>query len=147
MLLAQELVALLGLLVFLDGHQVHGPHLVNALLQALNLLRHCIPIGGHPRGSHFFRRHHMHLGRPFIGKRNGDALAANIVELEMILLLDALPQVLNGHVLLRQLDFDRAPLLLQVAQSPPLLPQALFTRSNVRFLRLLLRPPVRRFAH
>ena len=33
-LLAEELVALLGFLVFLDGHQVHRPHLVDALLQA-----------------------------------------------------------------------------------------------------------------
>ena len=44
-LLAEELVALLGLLVFLDGHQVHRPHLVDALLQRLDLLRHGVPIG------------------------------------------------------------------------------------------------------
>ena len=42
-LLAEELVALLGFLVFLDGHQVHRPHFVDALLQRLDLLRHRRP--------------------------------------------------------------------------------------------------------
>ena len=37
-LLAEELVALLGFFVFLDGHQVHRPHLVDALLQRFDLL-------------------------------------------------------------------------------------------------------------
>ena len=43
-LFAEELVALLGFLVFLDGHQVHRPHLVQPLLQRA-------PPGRPPRSS------------------------------------------------------------------------------------------------
>ena len=125
MLLAQELVALLGFLVFLDGHQVHRPHLVDALLQRLDLLRHGGPVGGRAGGGHFLRRHHVHLGRAFVGVGDGDALAANVVEVDVVFLLDPLAQVLHGHVLLRQLDIEGAALFLQLGQAPALLAQAL----------------------
>ena len=43
--LAQELVALLGFLVFLDGHEVDGAHFVDARLQGFDLLGDGVPIG------------------------------------------------------------------------------------------------------
>ena len=40
----EELVALLGFLVFLDGHQIDRAHFVEPLLQRVDLLRHRRPI-------------------------------------------------------------------------------------------------------
>ena len=80
MLFAQELVTLLGFFVFLDRHEVHRPHLIQPHLQCRYLLGNHVPICGRAAGRHFFRRHHMHFCRTFIGESNGDALAANIVE-------------------------------------------------------------------
>ena len=146
-LLAEELVALLGLLVFLDGHQVHRPHLVNALLQVLDLPGDGRPIGGGAGGGHFLGRHHVHLGRAFVGVGNGDALAANAVEADVVFLLDPLAQVLHRHVLLRQLHFEGAALLLQLGQPPALLAQTFLARGDVLVLGLLLRHQLRRSAH
>ena len=143
-LLAQELVALLGFLVFLDSDEVHRPHLVDALLQRLDLLGDGSPIRGGARGGHFIRRHYMHLRLALVGVGDGDALAANVVEVEMILLLDPLAQVLHGHVLLRQFDIEGSALFLQAGQTPALLAQAFLARGHVLVLGLLLRHQVRR---
>ena len=84
-------------------------------------------------------RHHVHLGRAFVGEGDGDALAANVVEVHVVFLLDPLAQVLHGHVLLRQLDLEGAALLLQLGQDAALLAQAFLARRDVRVLGLLLR--------
>ena len=81
-------MALLGFLVFLDGHQVHRADFVEPLLQRLDLLRHGVPIRGRAARRHFLRRQRLHLGRPFVGKRDGDALAADVVQVDVIFLLD-----------------------------------------------------------
>ncbi len=111
-LLAEELVALLGFLVFLDGHQVHRPHLINARLQRLDLLRHGAPIRRRARRGHLRRCQHVNPRRPLVRVGDRNALAADVVGTDMILLLDPLAQVLDRHVLLRQLDFERPALLL-----------------------------------
>ena len=65
-LLGQELMALLGFLVFLDGHEVHRADLVEALLQRLDLLRDGVPIRAHAARGHFLRRQRL---RPWPGLR------------------------------------------------------------------------------
>ena len=137
MLRGKELVALLGLLVFLDGHQIDRPHLVNLLLQNFHLLLHGIPIGGGPRLGHLLRRQGFHLRLAFIGMRDGDAFAADILEVEVIFLLHFLPQVLDGHVLLRQFHVERAALILQFRQAAALRTQRLVATGNLAFLRIL----------
>ena len=53
----------------------------------------------------------MDLGGAFVGEGDGDAFAADVIEVDVVFLLNALAQVLHGHVLLGQLDFERAALL------------------------------------
>ena len=137
--LRQKLIALLGFLVFLDGHQVHRADFVEPFLQGFDLLRDGVPIRGRARGGHFFRRHHMHLRRAFVGEGDGDALAAHVVEVDVIFLLDAFAQVLDGHVFLRQFHVQGAALFLQLGQLPPLLAQVFLARGDVGFLRLFPR--------
>ena len=145
-LFAEELVALLRLFVFLDGDEVDRPHFIQALLQRLDLLRDRGPVRRAARRRHFLRRHDMHFRRAFVGKGDGDAFAADVVKVEMVFLLNAIAQVLHGHVLLRQFDLDGAALLLDFGQAPPLFAQGFLAGGNVSFLRLLLRPAIRRFA-
>ena len=102
----QKLVALFGLLVFVDGDEVDRPHFVDAFLQDGHLLRHGIPVGGSAAGGHLFGRERANPGRTFVGKCDGDALAANIVEVNLIFLLDPFPQVLHRHVFLRQFHLE-----------------------------------------
>ena len=137
MLLGQKLITLLGLLVFLDGHQVHRADFIEPLLQRLDLLRDGIPIRGRARRRHFFRRQHVHFRRAFIGKRDGDALAAHVVEVDVVFLLNPLAQVLNGHVFLRQFHVQSAALVLQFRQPAALAAQIFIARRDVGFLRLL----------
>jgi hypothetical protein len=47
-LLREELMALLGFLVFLNGHEIHRPHFVNLGLQAFHLLRDGVPVRAAP---------------------------------------------------------------------------------------------------
>ena len=110
----------------------------------IDLLRDCGPIGRRPRSGHFFGCHHVNFRLTLIGKRYSDALAANVVELDVIFLLDALAQVLHGHVFLRQFDFQRPAFLLKLRQPPSLLAQSFFTRRDVCFLRLFLAQQFRR---
>ena len=106
---------------------------------ACDLLGHGIPVGRRAGGGHLLRRHDVHLGRAFVGEGDGDALAADVVQVDVVLLLDPLAQVLHGHVLLRQLDLEGAALLLQFGQAAALLAQGFLPRGDVRFLGLLLR--------
>ena len=125
-------MALLGFLVFLDGHQVHRAHFVEPLLQRLDLLRHGVPIRRRAARRHFFRRQRLHLGRAFVGVGDGDALAADVVEVEVVFLLDSFAQVLDGHVFLRQFHFQRAALVLQFGQPAALRAQIFLARRNLR---------------
>ncbi len=54
-LLRQELMPLLGLLVFLDGDEIHRAHFVQLLLQRLDLLRDGVPIRAPRRSRPFLR--------------------------------------------------------------------------------------------
>ena len=112
---------LLGLLVFLNGDEIHRPHFVHSLLQIRHLPGHRVPVGGGAAGRHFFRCQGLDFGRSFVGDGDGNALAADLVEVHLILLLNPLAQVLDAHVLLRQFHVERAPLVLQIGQTPPLL--------------------------
>src|SRR5689334_7588585 len=56
----------------------------------------------------------------------------------MIFLLDALAQVLDGHVFLRQLDLDGSALLLEVAKAPAFFAESFLAAGDFAFLRLLL---------
>ena len=78
------------------------------------------------------------LRRAFVGIRNRDALAADIVEVQMIFLLHALAQVLNRHIFLREFDVDGAALLLNLGQPAALFAQSFFALQNIRLLRLFL---------
>ena len=145
-LLGQKLITLLGFLVFLDGHEIHRADFVEPLLQGLNLLRDGVPIRGRACGGHFFRRHHMHLRRAFVGERDGDAFAANVVEGEVIFLLDPFAQVLDGHVFLRQFNIQGAALFLQLSQLSPLPAQVFFARNDIALPAIVSAPAIRRFA-
>ena len=114
-LFGQELIPLLGLLVLRDGHQVDRPHFINASLQCANVPPDFLPIGRHAALGHFFRRQRVDLGRAFVGQRDRDAFAANVVQIDLVLFADAVAQILHDHAFLRQFDFMRAALLLQVA--------------------------------
>ena len=129
----EELIPLLGLLVFVDRHQVHRPHLVDALLQSDRLFCDGVPIGGDAAGGHFLRRQRFDLRRAFVGDGDGNALAANIVEVHLIFLLHSLTQVLHGQVLLRELDVQGAALVLQFHQAPAQLPQRFLACRNFSF--------------
>ena len=78
------------------------------------------------------------LARTFVRESDRDALAANVVEIDLIFLLNLFAQVLHRHVFLRQFDFERAALLLNFRQASALFAQIFFARSHFRFLRLLL---------
>ena len=140
MLLAEELIALLGFLVFLDGDQIHRAHFVEALLQRVDLFGNRVPIRSRARWRPFLPGvKTLHPCRAFVGKGDGDALAANIVQVEVIFLLDAFAQVLHGHVFLRQLDFERAALFLDIrSETPALFAQAILRESRCRLPGLLL---------
>ena len=106
--LLRKLIALLGFLVFLDRHQIHRPHFIDALLQRCDLLAQrasqsvAAPLAAISSGVSVCT-----FAGPSSAIGDRDAFAANVVEVEMIFLLDALAQVLHRHVLLRQFDFDR----------------------------------------
>ena len=140
----QKLVALFGLLVFVDGDEVDRPHFVDAFLQDGHLLRHGIPVSGSAAGGHLFGRERADPGRTFVGKCDGDALAANLVEVHLIFLLDPFPQVLHRHVFLRQFHLETAALILQFAQTPPLLAQVLLAHGDVARQGFPLRHQLRR---
>ena len=142
-LLAEERVARLGLLVFLDGGVVHGPEVVELRLERRDLLGDFVPIRGHASVRHFVGRDGLDLRRALVGEGNGDALAADVVEDELILLLDALAEVLHLHRFLRQLDVDRATAALKLAELLAALAQAFFAQLDVTFLRGLLRAKLR----
>src|ERR1044071_6820633 len=80
----------------------------------------------------------MNFGRAFVGKGNRDALAANVVQPDLVFLLNALTQVLHRHVLLREFDFNRASLLLQIRKPVAVFAEAAFAGAEVRRLSLLL---------
>ena len=80
------------------------------------------------------------LAGPSSAIGDGDAFAADVVEVELIFLLDAFAQVLHGHVLLRQFDFDRAALLLDFGQAPALFAQIFFARERSPFPALAFWP-------
>ena len=134
-------MALLGFLVFLDGDEVHRPHLVDALpatpRPAAATASQSVAA---PAGGHFLGRQRLDLGRAFVGEGDGDALAADVVEVDVVFLLDALAQVLDGHVLLRQLDFEGAALLLAVRSGGGAARASSSSRAAMSLvLRLLLR--------
>ena len=132
-------MTLFGFFVFLDCDQINGSHFVKPLLQISNLRCHCFPIGGHTGGGHLLRTEGLNFRRPLVRDRNGDAFAADVVQPELVFLLNAFAEVLHGHILLRQLDFEGAALLLQFGQPAALFPQALFAGRDIVLLSGFLR--------
>jgi hypothetical protein len=143
-LLAQELITLFGFLVFLDGDQIDRPHFIQSLLQRFDLFGDGGPIGRNTGLGHLFGRRHVDLRRAFVGKCDRDALAANVIQVNVILLLNALTKALNGHILLGQLNIERSTLFLQRGQAPALFTQVFFARCDFGIARLLLREQFRR---
>jgi len=74
-------------------------------------------------GGHFLGVHDVNAGGAFVGKGDGDALAADVIEIDMIFLLDAFAQVLDGHVLLGELDFEGAAAFLKGGEGAALVAQ------------------------
>ena len=124
-------MALLGLLVFLNGHQIHRPHFVNA---AFARPRPAAPTAfqsvAAPLAAISSGVSVCDFGRAFVGEGDGDALAADVVEVEVIFLLDFFAQVLHRHVFLRQFDFNAAALVLQFRQTAALRAQIFFARRR-----------------
>ena len=83
-------------------------------------------------------RQRLHARRAFVRNRDGDALAADVVEVDLILLLNALAQVLRGHGFLSQLDLDAAALLLDLGKTTAQLAQGFLARVDALILRFLL---------
>jgi len=81
----------------------------------------------------------MDLGRAFVGERDGDAFAADVVEVDMVFLLNALAEVLHAHVFLGELDLERAAVRLGFRQLAALLAEGFLALADVRLLGLLLR--------
>ena len=107
--------------------------------KALDLLGHRRPIGRRARRDHFVRGHHVHPSRSLVRVGDGDALAADAVEVDVVFLLNAVAQVLHRHVLLRQLNFEGSALLLLLGQAPALLAQPFVAGRHLGILGLLLR--------
>jgi hypothetical protein len=80
----------------------------------------------------------MDARRAFIGVRDRDALAPDVVEPDVVFLLDALTQILHGHVFLRKFDVNRAAALLQINEQAAIFTQRFLSRADVALLRLLL---------
>ena len=104
----QELVALLGFLVFLNGDEVHGTDLIQPLLQRLDLQLNGRPVGSTPPAAiSSAASASAPSSQALIRHRDGDAPAPDVVEVHMIFLLDPFPEILDGHVFLRQFDIER----------------------------------------
>ena len=58
----EELVALLGFFVFLDGDEIDRPHFIDPLLQRADLFADRVPIGRRAVRRHFFGRERFDLG-------------------------------------------------------------------------------------
>ena len=129
-------MALLGFLVFFNRDQVHRPHLVNFLLQRFDLLLHRIPIRRRAGFGHLFGRECLHFGRAFVGIGDGDAFAADVVEVEVIFLANLVAQVLHRHVFLREFNFHRAARVLQFRQTVALAAQIFFAGGDFAVLRI-----------
>ena len=137
-LAAEELVALFGLLVFVNGDEIDRPHFIDALPQGGHLLRHGIPVGRGAAGGHFLRSQSPDPGRTLVRDGDSDALAANGVQVHLIFLLNPLAQVLHGHVVLRQFHLERAALILQFAQTTALFPQVFLATGHAALQRISL---------
>jgi len=133
-LFCQELMALLGLLVFLNGHQVDRADLVQPPLQGGNLFRDRRPVGRHPAGGHFLRRQGVDLGRAFLGQSDGDAFAADVVQGDLVFFADAVAEILDGHVLLGQFHLCGPAPLLEFGQAAPPPAQGLLRLGDLLLL-------------
>ena len=104
-LLREELVALLQFVVFLDRLDVHGPHRVELRLHLGDLQLDGVPIGRH--------RHLFGDRGALVGDGDIDRVAADILDIDLILLPDAVLEVLGFHPLLGELDFQARLLRLR----------------------------------
>ena len=139
---AEEGVALLCLLVLVDGHEVDRAHVVEPLLHGVDLFRRHLPVGACAGFSHLLRRERLDLRLALVRVGDGDALAADVVEVDEILVLNALAQVLHAHIFLRQFHIDGAALLLQGSHAGALAAQSFLARGHVGInLTLLGREP------
>ena len=77
------------------------------------------------------------LAGPSSAIGDGDAFAADVVQVDLIFLLDALAQVLHGHVLLRQFDFDACRAAAGIRSSDGVARAKLPRASQFRFPALL----------
>ena len=69
---------------------------------------------------------------------DGEALAADVVEIEVIFRLHFLAQVLDGHVLLRQFHIKSAARVLDFRQPVALRTQRFVALRNLAILRILM---------
>jgi hypothetical protein len=73
----------------------------------------------------------LNFRRAFVRDGDGDAFAANGVEVHLVFLLNTLAQVLPGHLFLSEFNIEGAALLLSLRQVLAVLAQRLFARGNV----------------
>ncbi len=106
-LLGEELEAFLQFVVFVDRLDIDRPHRVELGLQLGHLRFDGVPINRH---LHLFADR-----RALVGDGDGDAVAADFFDVDLVFLPDAFLEGLDFHALLRELDVERGLLLLCVA--------------------------------